>query len=589
MGQTKSKNSVIVRIAGAAGDGIASVGEVFGKICSRHGLHVVAYNSFQSAIRGGHVWLQLNIGSQKTLTHGEEPDVMVLLNKTSPPIHVPQVKKGGIVLYNSETISDDLSKLRKDVTFFGMHLKELLPDEKVSSVMGNTMLLGALVHLLGLDRQHGFDFLEDRFAKKGDEVVALNKKVLTVGADWAEKSLPKLDANLEGDNKNRMFLSGNHALGMGLVAGGLKFYAGYPMSPSSGILHYVATKTKSLKLILKQTEDEIAAVNYIIGAAQAGVRAATATSGGGFALMTEGVGLAGMLEVPVVIINCQRGGPSTGIPTKQEQGDLQQMLGASQGEIPRIILAPKDWEEAFYTTWRALNLAEKYQTPVMILSDTYMSESFQTVEDFKFDQPIERGKLLRELKEGETYKRYQVVKDGISPRLMPGVPNGMYCSASDEHDEEGIVISDVLAGLPSSLKIRNEMHAKRMKKLEVIREQDMQPPVLTGPKNAGITLLGWGSTCNAIEEACLLLKEEGIQANHLHFTDLFPMPAEKVLKALNACKEIISVENNYTHQLCRLIRMETGYEVKRHVSRYDGEPFTGEDICKRVKKELGHV
>ena len=589
MGKSKSRDSVIVRIAGAAGDGIASVGEIFGKICSRLGLHVIAYNSFQSAIRGGHVWLQLNIGSQKNLSHGEEPDVVILLNKTSPLVHIPQVKKGGVVLYNSSTITEDLSQLRKDVTYYGMNFKELIHEDHISPVMGNTMLLGALVHLLGLDAQHGLDFIEERFAKKGEEVVELNKKVLSIGAEWAEGAIPKLDVQLKGDGKKRVFLTGNHALGMGLLAGGLKFYAGYPMSPATGIMHYLATKTKSHKIILKQTEDEIAAVNYIIGAAHAGVRVATATSGGGFALMTEGLGLAGMMEEPIVVINVQRGGPSTGIPTKQEQGDLNLLLGASQGEFPRIIMAPKDPEDAFYTAWRALNLAEKYQTPVLILSDTFLSESFQTADDFNFDQPIDRGKLERSLKDGDSYKRFLITKDGVSPRLVPGVPKGMYCSVSDEHDEEGVVITDVLAGLPTSLKIRNEMHAKRMKKLELARQQDINPPTLTGDKKAEFTLLGWGSTYDAIEEACQILGKNGIKANHLHFTDLFPLPNEKVLKVLQSCKEVISVENNYTSQMCRLIRAETGFEIKRHVSRYDGEPFTGEDICQRVKKELGHA
>ncbi|MBI3306802.1 MAG: 2-oxoacid:acceptor oxidoreductase subunit alpha [Candidatus Omnitrophica bacterium] len=584
---SKEKESVVLRIAGAAGDGIASSGEVFGKICSRLGLHVMAYNAYQSAIRGGHVWLQLHVGSEKTLSHGEAPDVLVLLNRTSPEVHVPQVKKGSVVFYNTSQIPSDFTKMRQDVTFYGIPFRELVTEPGVEAVMANTMLLGGVVGILGLDPKIGLDFIADRFRKKGEQVIGLNQRVFQIGMDWVKKNAAPLNVSLHGDGKKRMFLTGNHAFGMGLLAGGLKFYAGYPMSPSSGILHYVAAKAKAHQMIVKQTEDEIAAVNFIIGAAHAGVRTATATSGGGFSLMVEGVGLAGMLEEPIVIINVQRGGPSTGIPTKQEQGDLNLLLGAGQGDFPRIILAPKDTEDAFYTAWRALNLAEKYQTPVLILSDLFLSEHFQTVDPFRFDLPIERGKLLRSVK-GE-YKRFLITEDGISPRLLPGATQGMYCSASDEHDESGIVISDVLAGLPSSLEIRNKIHAKRMRKLDVMRNEDMRLPTLTGEPEAELTLMGWGSTYDAIEEACQYFAHEGIAVNHLHFTDIYPLPIQGVLDILNSCHEIIGVETNYTSQMCRLIRTETGYHVKKTVNRYDGEPFTGEDIYRRVKKEIMYV
>ncbi len=583
---SQKKESIVVRIAGAAGDGIASAADVFGRICARQGLHVTAYNSYQSAIRGGHVWYQLNIGSQKTLSHGEAPDVAILLNRTSPAVHIPQIKKGGVVLYNSSIIPDDLSSLRKDLTYYGLPFRELVKDPGVIAVMANTMLIGSLVQLLNLNPQVGLDFLSEEFTRKGDKVIQLNQLVFNTGVDWIKKNGKSLELQLNGDGIKRMLLNGNHAFGMGLLAHGLKFYAAYPMSPATGILHYLAQKAKSHKMVIKQTEDELAAINFVIGAAHAGVRAACATSGGGFSLMVEAVGLAGMMEEPIVVINVQRGGPSTGIPTKQEQGDLNLLLGASHGEFPRIILAPKDITDAFHTAGRALNLAEKYQTPVLILSDLYLSESFRTTEPFKVTLPIERGKVQTEA--GSDYKRFLITEDGVSPRLIPGAPNGMYVSASDEHDEKGIVISDVLAGLPASLEIRNKIQAKRMKKLEVARTEDMQLPTVSGPEKADLTLLGWGSTYDAIEEACQILNANGHKVNHLHFTDLFPMP-EGVHELLKNCKEIIGVENNFTSQMCRLIRAETSYHVQRTINRYDGEPFTGEDIANRIKKEMTHV
>ena len=232
------KDSVIVRIAGAAGDGIASSGEIFGKACSRIGLHVMAYNSYQSAIRGGHVWLQLNVGSKKTLTHGEEPDILVLLNRTSPPVHVPQVKKGGVVFYNSSNILEDLSKMRNDVTFYGVPFRELISEKGAEMVMANIMLIGSVIQALGLNLQVGLDFIRDRFGKKEAEVVQLNQRVFQLGVDWAKQHVKSLNVQLKGDGMQRMFLTGNQAFGMGLLAGGLKFYAAYPMSPSTGVLHY---------------------------------------------------------------------------------------------------------------------------------------------------------------------------------------------------------------------------------------------------------------------------------------------------------------------------------------------------------------
>lgn len=587
----EEKSNVVVRIAGAAGDGIASSGELFGKTCSRMGLHVMAYNAYQSAIRGGHVWLQLNVGKNKTLTHGEEPEVALLLNKTSPEVHIPMMKSGGIVFYDASVISESIKEMRSDVHCYGLNFKELVSLEGASPVMKNTMLVGALIQALGLDTSVSHDFIEHKFGKKGSQIVDVNKKVFDIGVNWAREHVTEKFVSLKGDGIKRMFMTGNDAFGMGFMAGGLKFYAAYPMSPATGILHYLATKAQSDKMVIKQTEDELAAINYVVGAAHAGVRAATATAGGGFCLMVEGVGLAAMLEVPVVAVVVQRGSPSTGIPTKQEQADINLVLSGN-GDFPKIVIAPKDIEDAFFQAARALNLAEKYQTPVLILSDLFLSEHYQTVDAFNFDKvKIERGKFITEFNGTDRYKRYEYQSDGISPRLKPGVAGQMYVTPSDEHDERGIVISDVLAGLPESLETRNKMHEKRMKKeITMIESGDIQAPVIVGEKNARVTLLGWGSTYDAIEEAVSMLKSEGMSVNHIHFTDLYPINKIETRKLLESCNSIISVENNYSNQLCSLIRKETGFDINRHVNRYDGEPFTGEYIVSKVKeKELAHA
>lgn len=589
-----SKNKrVIVRIAGAAGDGIASTGEILGKTCSRMGLHVLAYNSFQSAIRGGHVWLQMAIGKDKQKDHTDKADLALLFNKTSPEVHLPDMKEGAIVFYNAASIKkEDIEKLRTDLHYYGLDFKAMVEEaglSGVSPVMINTMLSGALVQALGLNPQVPLEFIKHKFSKKGEQVVELNQSIFNLGASWVKAHLKEKIQGLEGDNIAKLFMTGNEALGLGFIAGGLKFYAAYPMSPATGILHYLATKAQSEKILIKQVEDELAAINYAIGAGQAGARSATATAGGGFCLMVEAQGLAGMLEVPVVTVCVQRGGPSTGVPTKQEQADINLTMGGN-GEFPRFVIAPKHPEDAFYQAARALNIAEKYQCPVIILSDFFLSEHFETIDDLDFSKvQIERGKILREWNGQGPYKRFAYSEDGISPRLIPGAPKAMYVCPSDEHNEFGHVMSDVEAGLPHAREERIKMHAKRMRKIQTMIEQgDAMPPSLEGNQDADLTLMSWGSSYYFVQEACDLLQAQGTQVNHLHFTDIYPIPREASLKIINKCKRIISVEANMCNSMCRQLLAETGFEVKEHINRWDGEPLTGEYIVAELKKLLNN-
>lgn len=595
---SNTKN-VIVRIAGAAGDGIASTGELLGKTCSRMGLHVLAYNSFQSAIRGGHVWLQMAIGSEKQYDHGEEPELVLLFNKTSPEVHVPDVKSGGVVFYNAGTIKkEDIEKLRSDVSFYGLDFKAMVDEaglSGVSTVMLNVMLAGALIQALNLDASVPLDFITHKFKKKGNEVVDLNHAIFKLGAEWTKKNVSKTFPELKGDGKAKLFMTGNEAFGLGLAAGGLKLYSAYPMSPATGILHYLATIAQSDKIIIKQVEDELAAMNYVVGAGNAGVRAATATASGGYCLMVEAVGLASMMEVPAVCIVVSRGGPSTGVPTKQEQSDIDLCI-AGNGDSPRFVIAPKDPEDAFYQAARALNLAEKYQIPVLILSDFFLSEHFTTIDDLDFSKvTIERGKFSTTWEGQGRYKRYEYSADGISHRVRPGAPNAMYVPCSDEHNEYGHVMSDVEAGLPHAREARIKMHAKRMQKMKTMVETgDAQAPILEGDPSAETTFMTWGSSYGYAKAAIKLLAAEGIKVNHVHFTDVYPIPRDKTLAVLKKCKRIISVEANMCNSLCTQVLAQTAFEVTEHINRWDGEPFTGEYIVGEfkklaVKKQLANV
>jgi len=329
-------------------------------------------------------------------------------------------------------------------------------------------------------------------------------------------------------------------------------------------------------------EDELAAMNMTIGAGHAGVRAMTATSGGGFSLMVEALGQAGMTETPLVAVLVQRGGPSTGLPTKTEQGDLNLVLGAGQGDWPRAILAPRHTREAFELTAQAFNLAEIYQTPVILLSDLYLSEGFRTVDKLDFNVPIVRGMLALDGGSDVRYERYRITESGVSPRAIPGMKGFQFIAATDEHMESGELISDVLAGLPEFVEVRKRMHEKRMRKLEGLRK-DTPRPELWGSRNADLTLIHWGSTWGPAHEAILHVEEkEGFHVNSLEFPTLFPLHAEEALGYLKSAKKTLAIEGNYSGQFTRLLRAETGYKPDAFFGKYDGEPFTWREIADKI-------
>ncbi|MGQ4810520.1 2-oxoglutarate oxidoreductase subunit KorA [Candidatus Entotheonellaceae bacterium PAL068K] len=574
---------VTVGIGGAAGEGTGATGDTLAKVCTRLGLHLFAYNSYQSIIRGGHVWLRLRIAEQKVMSHGDHLNLLIGLNQDTLDQHAAEVEPGGGILYNADRLKVIQDDLQPDVHLYPLPIRELTQAFGRLPVIQNTVALGAICWLQGLD----FDILEgvlkEIFGRKGDKVVATNVGVARAGYDYARDQYAALDYPWQFTGKQRMVVSGNEMFGLGAVAAGCKFYAAYPMAPSTAVLHWIAAHAERYGMVVKQCEDEIAVLNMVVGAAHAGVRAMCATSGGGFSLMTEAVGLAGITETPVVVINVQRGGPSTGLPTKTEQGDLNQLFGASQGDYPRAILAPTDVVDCFYTIGEAFNLAEKYQCPVLIASDLLLSEHRESADpdDFDFNRPIERGELLTNgVPEGE-YKRYAFTASGVSPRILPGTEGTAYVAASDEHDEAGVLISDEF----TNPEIRTLMMQKRMRKMEGLL-RDSPPPQLFGPADAEVTLIGWGSTKGVIREAISALAEEGIIANNLQIRYLVPFHGTEVQALLEASPHTLVVENNYSGQLARHIRAETGFTVHGKILKYDGEPFEPHHIVERVKEEL---
>lgn len=376
-----------------------------------------------------------------------------------------------------------------------------------------------------------------------------------------------------------MLLTGNEAIALGAIAAGCKFMAAYPMTPATSIMEYMAAKAKEQDLVMVHAEDEISAINMTIGAGYAGVRAMTATSGSGFCLMVEGLGLAGITETPIVIIDAQRPGPAIGLPTRTEQGELEFILYAHHGEFPRAVLAPATTEDAFWLTIKAFNLAERYQTPVILLTDQHLASSYATVDRFDLSKiTIDRGLLFseEEAAKSSAYKRHRITKSGVSPRAFPLQRGVLVVTDADEHNEAGHLIEDA--------ETRTLMMQKRMRKLLGLKKE-IAPPQLYGPKTAQTTLIGWGSTHGAIGEAMNTLRKEGASVNWLHLNELWPFPAEAVAEALDKASSSYVIENNATGQLSHLIRAETGSKVSGRILKYDGRPFTPAYIAREVRKE----
>jgi 2-oxoglutarate ferredoxin oxidoreductase subunit alpha len=567
-------------IGGAAGQGIATPGDILARIFVRRGLHLNTYNAYQSIIRGGHIFLTVRVADRKVLNHGDKLDLLLCLNQDTMTRHLRLLGSGARVVFNSDTIQP--GQAADGVHLCPMPVLQLTHNNR-NSLVQNTVALGVIMSMLGLDFQILETILTLQFQRKGQALVDENVGVARAGFDHAQKNFEPFPFTLPTGPKPLAVWSGNEALAMGGAAAGVKFYCAYPMSPSTGVLHWMAKNARELGIMVRQVEDEIGVANMAIGAAHAGCRAMCATSGGGFALMTEAIGMAGMMEVPVVFINVQRAGPSTGVPTKTEQGDLWQALGASQGDFERFIVAPKDALDAFNTIPELFNLADKCQCPGIVISDLLISEGRYSVEpeEINLRPPIDRGALITDPSPTNGYLRYKDTENGVSPRATPGLEGYVHVVATDEHDEEGVLISDEFTN-PHK---RRKMVEKRARKFKGIASQ-IAPPELEGPEDGEITLVGWGSTHGVISEAAEHLRELGVKANHLHIKWIVPLHKEQIVEIVSRSKKTIIVENNYSGQFFRYLRSETGLSVDGHIRKYDGEPFMPHHIVNGVLEHL---
>jgi 2-oxoglutarate ferredoxin oxidoreductase subunit alpha len=575
-------NQLSWKVGGQQGEGIESTGEIFAIALNRLGYYLYGYRHFSSRIKGGHTNNKIRVSTTQVRTISDDLDILVAFDQETIDLNYKELHRGGVILADSKF--DPKKPEDTEASLYAVPFTEMA-TELGTSLMKNMVAIGATSAVLDLDINVFGEVVEEIFGKKGAQVVAKNMDAIKTGFEYTKEKLGSVATmQLEkADGTKRMFMIGNDAIAMGALAGGCRFMAAYPITPASDIMEYLIKKLPALGGAVIQTEDEIAACTMTIGANYGGVRALTASSGPGLSLKMEAIGLAGMTETPIVIVDTQRGGPSTGLPTKQEQSDLMAMIYGTHGEIPKIVIAPSTVQEAFYDTAEAFNLAEEYQCPVIVLSDLQLSLGKQTVEPLDFSKvEIRRGKLVDyEIAENENhqsgyYKRYLVTEDGISPRVIPGMKNGIHHVTGVEHAE---------SGKPSEAPAnRVAQMDKRMRKIENIR---FSTPVYkyTPHEDADVLIVGFNGTRGAIEEAIGRLEKDGVKVNHAHIRLIHPFPTDEVLPLVQSAKKVLVVENNATGQLANIIKMNVGNANKIvKFLKYDGNPFLPHEVYTKCKE-----
>jgi len=566
------------KIGGIAGGGQQIAGLIFTKACVRGGLYTFDSSEYPSRIRGGLVTYRVSIGQQPVMAIYQKTQLLIALNREAFDYCLPDMMADGVILFDSDKFEVKPGET-KGVKVYPLPLEKLASQAQIKPIAANIIITGASAALLDFDLEILNEVISDTFAGKGQEVVAMNLTAAKFGYQYAKDNLEanKFPYKLKavGKNKDSIIVTSNDTTCLGAVAADCKFFASYPMTPASSVLHNLAAWEQKTGMVVKHPEDEISAMHMAIGAGFAGVRSMTATSGGGFALMTEALALAGITETPVVIVESQRPGPATGLPTWTEQGDLAYLAHAGHGEFIRVILAPGDPLEAFRLATQAFNIAEKWQVPVFILLDKYISEGHQSILPSDFANfEIDRGQLLtdEQLVQMAEFRRYLVTKSGVSPRSIPGQKGGVHLANSDEHDEFGFTIEGFTP------QIRNQMVEKRAAKIEGILK-DLPKPELFGPKTAKITLIGWGSVKGPVLEALKVLDD----TNYLHVSAPWPLDQAELEKQLKGVKKLVVIENNHDGQLANLLQ-QAEIKVDKRLNKYDGAQFFPEEVTELITK-----
>jgi 2-oxoglutarate/2-oxoacid ferredoxin oxidoreductase subunit alpha len=558
---------VTVKVGGEAGQGIQTVGDLLALVCRKAGFYVMAINDFESRIRGGHSFFQIRISDKPVLAPHHRTHLLVALGRKSLELHEDEIVDGGIALLDGKEDENDDRRLSVPI--------EELAVKAGGKITSNTVAAGAALSLLGAPFEVFEDILKERFGKKGDEVIKKNLLAAKLGYEAVGGRDFKWSFEWKTEGAKGALINGSKAIALGALAADCRFAAFYPMSPATGIMTNLAAFADDFPLFLEQAEDEIAAVNMIIGASFAGVRSMTSTSGGGFCLMTEGLGLAGITETPIVIVNAQRPGPATGLPTRTAQGDLLFVINASQDEFPRFVFAPGTPAEAFEQMVRAFHLADKYQVPAIVLTDQTLNDSLYIAEQ-EFTPPDGIEKFIMDDSQTDdpsTYRRFKITDSGVSPRALPCKGKSMVVVSGNEHREDG----HISEAIHDRLNMVNKRNAKVPAMLN-----EMNNPELSW-EGSDIMLVGFGSSKGPILESVNILRSEGFDIGCMHIGDIWPFKADNIRAALSACKRFFTVEQNSTAQLGRLIKEQTGLSPDGAILKYDGRPFFPQGIADDVK------
>lgn len=581
------KSQISWKVGGQQGEGIESTGEIFATAMNRKGYFLYGYRHFSSRIKGGHTNNKIRVSTSPVHAISDDLDILIAFDQETIEVNHHEMREDSIIIADSKAkpVKPENCQAQLIDLPFTSTAKEL-----GTALMKNMVAIGATSALMHLDTSTFEDLITNMFTKKGDKVVEMNIQALNQGYQLMKEQLTDINGDFELQESNEaphLYMIGNDTIGLGAISAGSRFMAAYPITPASEIMEYMIANLPKVGGTVVQTEDEIAAATMSIGANYAGVRGFTASAGPGLSLMMESIGLSGMTETPFVVINTQRGGPSTGLPTKQEQADLMQMIYGTHGDIPKIVVAPTDAEDAFYLTMEAFNLAEEYQCPVIILSDLQLSLGKQTVKNLDYNRiQIKRGELIqsdieREEDDKTYFRRYALTGSGISPRPIPGTKGGIHHITGVEHNEEGKT-SEAAAN-------RQQQMDKRMRKTKNLLIEN--PVELTeNHEQADILYIGFISSKGAIQEGAQRLNNQNVAVNTLQIRQLHPFPTETIQNAIDKAQKVVIAEHNYQGQLASIIKMNVNIQDKLvNQTKYDGTPFLPyeiEDKGLEVAKEL---
>ncbi|WP_276253999.1 2-oxoacid:acceptor oxidoreductase subunit alpha [Halomontanus rarus] len=569
-------------VGGEAGDGIDSTGKIFAQALSRAGRHVFTSKDFASRIRGGYTAYKIRTSVDEVQSVVDRLDILVALTQRTIDENLDELHEDSAVIYDGERSWE--ADIPDEITAVDVPLKSLAEDAG-GAIMRNVVALGAACELTNFDVEYLDESLEKRFGGKGSKIVENNKEAARLGQNYVQENYDlDLGYDLEITDNDYVLLNGDEAIGMGALAAGCRFYAGYPITPATNVMEYLTGRIERYGGHVVQAEDELSAINMALGAARAGARSMTATSGPGIDLMAETFGLIATSETPLVICDVMRSGPSTGMPTKQEQGDLNMTLYGGHGEIPRFVITPTTISECFWKTVEAFNYAEKYQTPVYLVADLALAVTEQTFPPEAFDMDdveIERGKIVDEddvdewLDEQGRFRAHADTEDGVSPRALPGTIDGAHMSTGLEHDE--------LGRRTEREDERVQQVDKRNRKVETAQEQEDWDYREFGDPDSDDLVISWGSNEGALVEALEILEEDGTDVRVISVPYIFPRP--DLTEDVEAADNVIVVECNATGQFADVIEHDTLTRVKR-INKYTGVRFKADELAEQIEDQL---